>query len=61
MDPFDLTIQWFKVTLSKNRVLSDALSFNIAAHQAWPFPGKAPANAKDSNVQRTTLRRRMLA
>ena len=55
------------VTLSKNWVLSDALSFNLAvdqlnsqgydiapADQAWRFPGKGPANAKDSNVQLTT-------
>ncbi len=56
-----------KLSLSKNWVLSDALSFNLAvdqlnaqgydatpADQAWRFPGKAPANAKDSNVQLTT-------
>ncbi len=55
------------VTLSKNWVLSDALSFNLAvdqlnsqgydiapADQAWRFPGKGPVNAKDSNVQLTT-------
>ena len=55
------------VTLSKNFVVSEALSFNLAvdqlnaqgydmapAGQAWRFPGKGPVNAQDSNVQFTT-------
>ncbi len=52
-----------KLALSKNLVVSDALSFNFIADrfnakgydaapvdQRWRFPGKLPANAQDSNL-----------
>ncbi|MEI7535586.1 MAG: TonB-dependent receptor [Comamonadaceae bacterium] len=53
-----------KLALSKNFVASDGLSFNLALDQfnargydpatpdqVWRFPGKVPANARDTNVQ----------
>ena len=55
-----------KWALSKNFVASEALSFDLVvdqlgargydaalSDQAWRFPGKVPANAKDSNLQLT--------